>query len=544
MRPLLRVTLGGALLALAAPQPPTGGIAFTESAAASGLTFVHEYSPTPAKHLIESVPGGVAAFDYDNDGRTDLFFTNGATSPSLDKQEPRFWNRLYRNEERGKFTDVTERSGTRGMGYSMGAAAADFDNDGDADLFVAGVGRQQLLRNTGRGTFEDISARSGIRDGEWAVAAGWFDYDQDRWLDLFVVNYLQWTPAFDRFCGDESRGIRVYCHPRFFQGLANRLYRNRGDGTFEDVSTASGIGRHVGKGMSVAFADADGDGRLDVFVTNDGVPNFLLRSKGDGTFEEVGLLAGVAVPSHGRAVSSMGADAQDYDNDGHVDIHVTALNGETFPLFKGDGKGGFADATHTSGLAMATTRRSGWCTTFADLDNDGLKDLVTANSHVNDRIESFETATWKQANGVFRNSGGGRFADVTEAAGLLSRAAAHRGCAVADFDADGRLDVAVSALGERAELWMNRTRPAGHWLIVKLVGSANRDAIGARVSIGSQVRTMTSSVGYGSSTLAGMHFGLGTSTAPQRVGVRWPGGKVQIVDGVAVDQTVVVREEP
>jgi hypothetical protein len=535
-----------ALVALAALGLRAGAqatIAFEEQASRSGLSFVHQYSPTPAKHIIESVPGGVAAFDADGDGHTDLFFTNGATSPGLAKQDPRFWNRLYRNDGQARFLEVTETSGVRGFGYSMGAAAADYDNDGDVDLFVAGVGRQQLLRNDGNGRFQDVSARSGIADGEWAVAAGWFDFDNDRALDLFVVNYLRWSETFDRFCGDESRGIRVYCHPRFFQGQPNRLYRNRGDGTFEDVSAKSGIGRHAGKGMSVAFVDADRDGWLDVFVPNDGVPNFLFRNRGDGTFEEVGLIAGVAVPSHGRAVSSMGADAQDYDNDGRVDIHVTALNGETFPLFKGDGKGSFTDATHLSGLATATTKRSGWCTTFADLDNDGLKDLVTANSHVNDRIESFEASPWKQANGVFRNSGGGRFADVTEAAGLRARAAAHRGCAVADFDGDGRLDVAVSALGERAELWMNRTTPAGHWVIVKLAGNAgNRDGIGARVTDGSQVRTMTSSVGYASSTLAGLHFGLGASTAPQRVEVQWPGGKAQVVEGVTVDRVVVVEE--
>jgi hypothetical protein len=540
----MRVLLS-ALLAFAGFGLAVGAqaiIAFREQAASSGLDFVHNYSPTPAKHVIESVPGGMAAFDADGDGDTDLFFTNGATSPGLDKTDPRYWNRLYRNDGSARFTDATETAGVRGVGYSMGAGAGDYDNDGDVDLFVAGVGRQQLLRNDGAGRFEDVTARSGIADGEWAVAGGWFDFDNDGALDLFVVNYLRWSAAFDRYCGDESRGIRVYCHPRFFQGTPNRLYRNRGDGTFEDVSAKSGIARHAGKGMSVAFLDADRDGWLDVFVPNDGIPNFLFRNRGDGSFEEVGLTAGVAVPSHGRAVSSMGADAQDVDLDGATDIHVTALNGETFPLFRGDGRGGFVDATHASGLAAITARRSGWCTALVDVDNDGLADLFTANGHVNDRIDAFEATEWKQGNGLFRNLGGGRFADVSVAAGPGSRAAAHRGCAAADFDADGAVDVAVSVLGERAELWMNRSSQ-GHWIKVRLVGRAsNRDGIGARVTIGRQTRTMSSSAGYASSTLAPLHFGLASAVGPQRVEVRWPSGRIQGVEG-AVDRLLTVREE-
>jgi hypothetical protein len=535
-----------ALVALAALGLRAGAqatILFEELAGRSGLSFVHQYSPTPAKHIIESVPGGVAAFDADGDGHTDLFFTNGATSPGLDKRDPRFWNRLYRNDGQARFSDVTEASGVRGLGYSMGAAAADYDNDGDVDLFVAGVGRQQLLRNDGSGRFEDVSARSGIADGEWAVAAGWFDFDNDSALDLFVVNYLKWSETFDRFCGNESRGIRVYCHPRFFQGQPNRLYRNRGDGTFEDVSAKSGIGRHAGKGMSVAFVDADRDGWLDVFVPNDAVPNFLFRNRGDGTFEEVGLTAGVGVPSHGRAVSSMGADVQDVDNDGIADIHVTALDGETFPLFRGDGRSGFIDATHASGLAALTVRRSGWCTALVDVDNDGLTDVFTANSHVNDRIDAFEATQWKQGNGLFRNVGGGRFVDVSVPAGPGARIGAHRGCAATDFNGDGGVDVAVSVLGDRAELWLNRSS-RGHWLEVKLEGRAsNRGGLGAHVTIGRQTKVMSSSRGYASSTLAPLHFGLGTAAVLQRIEVRWPGGKAQVVEGVAVDRVVVVREE-
>src|SRR5918995_2854637 len=271
-------------------------VRFRNVAAAAGLRFVHHHSPTPEKHYVESAPGGLAVFDYNGDGRSDIFFTNGAETPSLQKTSAGYSNRLFRNDGNLRFTDVTEAAGVKGLGYAMGAAAADYDNDGDVDLFVAGVRQNQLLRNRGDGRFEDVTANAHIASGEWAVAAGWFDYDNDARLDLLVVQYVQWSADANRYCGDQARGVRIYCHPRFFQGLPNRLYRNRGDGTFEDVSARAGIGKHVGKGMSVAFADYDHDGRMDAFVTNDTVPNFLFRNAGDGTFMETALVAGISVP--------------------------------------------------------------------------------------------------------------------------------------------------------------------------------------------------------------------------------------------------------
>jgi enediyne biosynthesis protein E4 len=511
-------------------------------AEAAGVDFVHQHSPTPEKHYVESAPGGLAVFDYNNDGRPDIFFTNGAQTPSLEKTAPAFANRLYRNDGGMRFTDVTEEAGVAGIGYAMGVAAGDYDNDGYVDLFVAGVAHNQLLRNRGDGRFEDVTARSGITSGEWAVAAGWFDYDNDGLLDLFVVNYVQWSPEINRYCGDQKRGIRIYCHPRFFQGLPNRLYRNRGDGTFEDVSARSGILAHVGKGMSVAFADYDQDGHLDAFVTNDTVPNFLFRNAGDGTFEERALLAGVSVPTSGRPVSAMGTDFQDYDNDGWDDIHLTALTGETFPLFRNDGTGGFEEATQASGLAAPSSRRAGWCTMFADMNNNGWKDLFTANSHANDRIGEFESTQWKQPNSLFMNVAG-RFRDASADAGLEAAVAAHRGCGVADFDGDGRLDVVVLALGSRAELWRNETEAAGDWLIVRLIGTrTNRDGIGARVHVGDQVRTMSTAAGYASSSHAGAHFGLGPASGPVRVTVQWPSGIRQVVADVKPNQVVEIRE--
>ncbi len=546
-----RSALGLGLSLLLMSSAPSGqpvsrraaAVQFRNVADPAGLRFVHQHSPTPDKYYVESAPGGLAVFDYNGDGRPDIFFTNGAQTPSLDKTSDSFANRLYRNDGAMRFTDVTEAAGVRGAGYAMAAAAADYDNDGHVDLFVGGVRRNQLLRNRGDGRFDDVTEKAGIASGEWAAAGGWFDYDNDGRLDLLVVNYVQWAAETNRYCGDQARGVRIYCHPRFFQGLPNRLYRNKGDGTFEDVSTRAGLLTHVGKGMSVAFADYDHDGRMDAFVTNDTVPNFLFRNKGDGTFDEVALLAGVSVPESGRPVSSMGTDFQDYDNDGWEDLHLTALSGETFPLFRNDGRGGFTETTQSSGLARLTMKLSGWCTVMADLDNDGRKDIFTANSQANDRIGETQAAGWKQANSVFVNDGQGRFRDGTPESGLAGAIAAHRGCGVADFNSDGRLDVVVLLLGERAELWQNESAPGNHWLIVRPVGSkSNRDGIGARVLVGDQVRTMTTAVGYASSSHADVHFGLGTATEVPRIEVQWPSGARQVLEHVKANQVVEVKE--
>ena len=524
-------------------QSPKPAVRFRETGGSAGLAFVHRQSPTPEKHYVESVPGGLAVFDYNADGRPDVFFTNGAPTPSLVKVSSGFANRLYRNDGALRFTDVTDAAGVRGVGYAMGAAAADYDNDGHVDLFVGGVRQNQLLHNRGDGRFEDVAGKAGIASGEWSVGGSWLDYDNDGRLDLLVVNYVQWSPGANRYCGDQVRGIRIYCHPRFFQGLANRLYRNRGDGTFEDVSARAGLLTHAGKGMSAAVADYDHDGRMDAFVTNDTVPNFLFRNNGDGTFGDAALLSGVSVPSSGKPVSAMGVDFQDYDNDGWEDIFFTALSGETFPLFRNDGKGAFVETTQASGLAALTAKRSGWCAVFGDLDNDGWKDIFTANSHVNDRIGGSQALGWKQANSVFVNDARGRFRDATAESGLDKAVAVHRGCGIADFDADGRLDIVVLSLGERAELWQNTTTNQNHWLIVRTVGTkSNRDGIGARILVRNQTRTVSTAVGYASSSHAGAHFGLGSEAAPVRVEIHWPSGMRQVVDNVKVDQVLEIRE--
>jgi hypothetical protein len=549
MTSLLRgCCVSGALALVVSSGAPSGAqadrVQFRNVADAAGVRFVHYYSAAPGKYFVESAPGGLAVFDYNGDGRPDIFFTNGADTPSLDKTSAAHANRLYRNDGGFRFTDVTDNAGVRGVGYAMGAAAADYDNDGHVDLIVLGVRRNQLLHNRGDGRFEDVTDKSGIASGEWAVAGGWFDYDNDGWLDLIVVNYVQWSAETNKSCGDPDRGIPIYCHPRAFQGLPNRLYRNRGDGTFEDVSAKAGILKHIGKGMSVAFADYDHDGRLDMFVPNDTVPNFLFHNQGDGTFEETALLAGVSVPDSGRAISSMGTDFQDYDNDGWEDVLVTALAGETFPLFRNDGHGSFVETTQPSGLAAGTVKTSGWCAALADVDNDGWKDVFTANSHVNDRIGDFQSIQWKQPNSLFINGGNGRFRDAATESGISGSAAVHRGCGVADFDGDGRLDVVVLVIGGPAELWKNDSVPGRQWLLVRLTGTkSNRDGIGARVTVGNQVRTMTTSVGYASSSHAGLHFGLGTTPDVVKVEVQWPSGTRQVVENVKANQVLNVTEK-
>ncbi len=492
--------------------------------------FELNHNPTPQKHMVETMAGGLAILDYNNDGRPDLFLTNGASLPDLKTKHA---NRLYRNDGNWRFTDVTATANLSGAGYSVGVAVADYDNDGHTDIFVAGLYSNHLYRNLGNGTFAEVT-NSGIASNEWSVAAGWFDYDGDGRLDLLVTNYGRIDLANPRFCGDTANNIRVYCHPRYYDPRPNQLYRNLGNGKFADVSVSSGIAAHRGRGMSIAFADYDADGRLDAFVTNDNLPNFLFRNLGNGKFEEVALLAGVAMVDSGKPVASMGADFRDIDHDGRPDLVFTALTGETFPLFRNAGQGGFVDYTQRSQLARLTNRIAGWGIGIIDFDNDGYPDLFTANAHVNDIVEKFEATTYRQPNTVFHNTTRATFAAVPNS-GLENTPAAHRGAVFADFDGDGRLDVAVTALGARLELWRNTTPQPGNYLALSGL------PIGTTVRLGSQVATVTTAISYASSVSAPLHFGLGPRTTVDKLEIRWPDGKLTTLTNIPANQVLKVQ---
>ncbi len=515
------------------------------------VDFVLEHSESENRFAPETMAGGLAVLDYDGDGDLDLFFTNGAELPANRKSSERYGNRLLRNDGTGKFTDVTESAGLFGERFGFGAAVADFDNDGDQDLFVAGLHHVSLYRNAGNGRFVDITDLSGITAADpdhgplWAITGAWFDYDGDGLLDLFVVNYLDWEPGADPVC-DET-GVRDYCHPKYYRGTPNRLYRNEGDGRFRDVSDITGIRSHVGKGMGAAVADFDRDGTQDVFVTNDKLPNFLFRGTGRGAFEEIGFEATIALPEHGRDVSGMGLDARDIDGDGLADVVYAALPGETFPLMKNTPDGYFIDSSRPSGLAAQTRDMAGYAAVIADFDNDGLKDIFFSRGDVQSR-PTYPGGQARQPNSVFRNRGDGTFAAMTEEAGFASAPPQrHRGAAPGDFNGDGKLDVVVTALGVSAGIWFNESPGENHWLAVELEGSvSNRDGIGAEVRVKTENRMQfnlaTSSVGYASSFAGPIHFGLGEGEVVESVQVRWPSGKVQTVVDVEVDTVLFLRE--
>ena len=433
----------------------------------------------------------------------------------------------------------------------MGVAAGDYDNDGWVDLFVAGVNRNVLLRNLGSCRFEDATQRAGVVAGNplskpWAVAAAWLDYDNDGNLDLFVVNYLDWTWETNRVCGDPGR--RLSCSPAHYEGLPNALFRNRGDGTFEDVSEATGIGAHVGKGMSAAVADYDRDGFVDVFVTNDSVRNFLFRNVLGKRFEEVGVQAGVAFTGDGIPVSSMGVDFRDLNGDGSPDATVTALAGETYPLFLNQGDGEFTDETYTSKIGLESFTMSGWSVGGYDFDNDGDRDIFAANSHVSENVELYRSVAYRLPNAVFQRLSDGSYSDVREEAGpAMQEPAAHRGAAFGDLDNDGRVDAVVSAIGSKAKILFNES-DSGNWLILDLQGTrSNRSGIGAQVRITDdsgrvQYNHVSTAVGYASSSDSRVHFGLGESRLLRTVEIRWPNGATDTLRDVLAGQILEVTE--
>jgi hypothetical protein len=515
------------------------------------LPFHLDSSQSPAKNVPETMAGGVAVFDYNNDGRPDIFFANGADIATLKKSGANYSNRLLRNDGNGKFTDVTIQAGLAGSGFDVGVAVGDYDNDGFPDLFVAGVHGNTLYHNNGDGTFSDITKKAGLdrwNDPEfgplWAVAAAWVDVNNDGLLDLFVVNYLQWSYSDKPKCVIE--GVAEYCHPRYYKGLPNQLFINQGDGTFKDVSKEWGLRDHVGKGMGVGMADYDLDGKPDLFVTNDAEYAFLFHNLGN-KFDEVAFQTNVALAEDAAFISGMGTDFRDVNNDGLPDIVYVALKNQTFPIYLNTGKGDFLEVTATSGIRALSLPMSGFGPAFYDFDNDGWKDLFVTRGNV--------TSVWPpgfkfaEPNVVFRNLGAsGKWAAFTGEAGFTDATAArHRGCALGDFDGDGRIDIVATSLDQDAELWMNRSPNTGHWLEIALRGvKSNRDGIGARIKVetraGVQYNHQTSSVCYASSSLGPVHFGLGSETKATKIEITWPSGIVQTLENISGDRVLKVTE--
>jgi hypothetical protein len=545
------------LILVAIAATATTGASLFESKLPQGIDFILQNSPTPQKHLIETMPGGVALLDYNNDGLLDIFFVNGGrlTSPlptpdDFDRHDPRYWNRLYRQNKDGSFTDVTEQAGLANAGdgnYGMGVAVGDYDNDGYPDLYVTSYGKNILYHNNGDGTFTDVTAKAGVAGGGWSVSAGFFDYDNDGKLDLFVTRYMDWDTKHSKDCGGN---YHTYCPPEAFPATTNILYHNNGDGTFTDVSQRSGIATKKGRALGVAFADYDGDGFTDIFVANDGMQQYLFHNNGNGTFTELGLEAGAALSEDGRRLSGMGVVFQDYDNDGRPDIIVTELPREIYGVYHNDGGGSFSYRSLEAGLGVLSSGSSGWGVGLEDFDNDGWKDLFVAQGHVLDNVEQIDPSLHYLELPLLAMNHNGRFERADSGS---TNPAAGRGAAFGDLNNDGWEDVVMTSLGGHPQVLINNGGKAGgraggkadvkaHWLVISLRGTrSNRDGFGARVQVNGQARFATSAGSYLSASDRRLHFGLGAAEKA-KVEVVWPSGIHQTLNEVRVDQFLEVRE--
>jgi hypothetical protein len=552
----LRVFLTVSIPAQQSAKPSAAEIPqtrFTEVTAALGVHFQYIASHTAKHYLPETMGAGVALFDYDNDGRLDIFFVNGTplndptpkgTIPQ--KAGPTYWNRLYHQKPDGKFEDVTEKAGLQGAGYGMGVAVGDYDNDGYEDLYVTAYGGNKLYHNNGDGTFTDVTEKSGTGGGGWSTSAAWVDVDNDGLLDLVVLRYVQWDFD-DIWCGEHKEGYRSYCHPDYFQPISPLVYHNDGNGHFTEVSQKIGLSK-PGKGLGLALADYDRDGHVDIFVANDSMFEFLYHNKGNGTFEEVGLAAGIAADGDGRTYAGMGIDFADYNNDGWPDVVITDLANQMYALYKNNGDGTFNYASYDSDLGRMTRTHSGWGVRFADFNNDGWKDLLIAQGHDLDTVElNYPNLHYREPMLLVENTGQG-FVDASPNSGsIFHEPWLGRGMAIGDIDNDGRLDAVVTTNDGSVHILHNETQTANHWLTLKLVGhKSNRDAIGAEVKLvtakGQQFATVTTASSYLSSSDKRVHFGLGSETAAKTVEIHWPSGIVQTLRDVRGDQILKIDE--
>ena len=545
-------SLDGAPVTVGASAGEPGG-SFVDITQKSGISFRYKPSHTSKKYLLETMGPGVALFDYDNDGRLDVYLVNGArladptakrTIPA--KTGPEYWNRLYHQKADGTFEDVTTKAGLQGAGYGMGVAVADYDNDGFEDLYVTAYGTNKLYHNNGNGTFTDVTEKSGTAGGGWSTSAAWVDLDADGFVDLVVLRYVEWDFD-DVWCGEHREGYRAYCHPDFFKPIAPLVFHNNKDGTFTEVSQRLGLSK-PGKGLGIAIADYDRDGRIDLFVANDSIPEFLYHNKGAGTFEEVGLVSQVAVDIDGRTYAGMGIDFADYNNDGWPDIVVTDLANQRYALYQNTKDGSFEYATSSTGLGPMTVSHSGWGVRFFDYDNDGWKDLLIAQGHDLDTIElTSPNLRYREPMLLAHNTGRG-FVDVSAKSGnVFSAPWVARGMAIGDMDNDGRMDAVVTTNDGPVYVLHNETKTANHWIQLMLVGHrSNRDGIGAEITIttatGSQYATVSTASSYLSASDKRVHFGLGKDPSLQKIEVRWPSGVRQTLKDVRGDQILQVDE--
>jgi hypothetical protein len=526
---------------------------FVDITKKSGVNFQYQSSHTSRKYLIETMGAGVALFDYDNDGRLDIFLVNGAPlqDPTPKGSIPKksglaYWNRLYHQKPDGTFEDVTERAGLQGAGYGMGVAVGDYDNDGFEDLYVTAYGGNKLYHNNGNGTFTDVTDKAGVQGSGWSSSAAWVDLDNDGRLDLVVLRYLEW--GFDDiWCGEHQPNARAYCHPDVFKPVSPLVYHNNGDGTFTEVAKQLGLDK-LAKGLGIAIADYDRDGHIDLFVANDSMLEFLFHNKGDGTFEEVGLAAGIAVDGDGRTFAGMGVDFSDFNNDGWPDVIITDLANQRYALYQNNGDGSFTYASQVSGIGRISMTHSGWGNRFFDYDNDGWKDLLVAQGHDLDTIEiNYPNLHYREPMLLAHNSGK-TFVDVSRESGdIFQQSWVARGLAIGDLDNDGRLDAVVTTNDGPAFVLHNETPSQNHWLLLNLVGhKSNRDAIGTAVTLTTnattQYATVSTAGSYQSSSDKRVHFGLGKETVVPRIEIRWPSGIIQVLKDVKADQLLRIDE--
>ena len=532
---------------------PKSSEIFADVTQKCGVNFQYLSSHTSRKYLPETMGAGVALFDYDNDGRLDIYLVNGApladptpkgTIPQ--KTDSSYWNRLYHQKPDGNFEDVTEKAGLQGVGYGMGVAVGDYDNDGFEDLFVTAYGGNKLYHNNGNGTFTDVTEKAGVAGSGWSTSAAWIDLDGDGFLDLIVLRYLDWDFD-DIWCGERKEGYRAYCHPDYFKPVTPLVYHNNGDGTFTEIAQKAGLAK-PGKGLGIAIADYDRDGHIDFFVANDSIPEFLYHNKGDGSFEEVGLPSGVAVDQDGRTFAGMGVDFADYNNDGWPDIVVTDLANQRYALYENNKDGTFTYTSQSLGIGSMTLSHSGWGVRFLDYDNDGWKDLLIAQGHDLDTIEmTYPNLRYREPMLLANNTGHG-FMDVSAQSGDVFRHPwVARGMAIGDLDNDGRIDAVVTTNDGPVHILHNETSTGNHWILLKLVGhKSNRDAIGAAVTLttnsGSQYATVSTAGSYLSSSDKRVHFGLGKESVIQEIEIRWPSGIRQTLKNIPADQILQIDE--